>query len=101
MAIVSTLIQQNSILLGGAIMPGITLTLPIIVGKVEAWRRFCQEMSGLHHSGHEACRLRQGITHERMALIETQFGSAAVTTFEAVDVGQALDALLTSDLPFD
>jgi hypothetical protein len=82
-------------------MAGITLILPIVVGKVEAWRRFCQEMSGSRHSGHEACRLQQGITLERMTLIETRFGSAAVTTFEADDLGQALNTLITSDLPFD
>jgi hypothetical protein len=82
-------------------MPGITLTLPIVAGKVEAWRRFCQELSGSRHSGHEACRLQQGITRERMALIETPFGCAAVTTFEADDLGKALNALITSDLPFD
>jgi hypothetical protein len=82
-------------------MPGITLTLPIVAGKVEAWRRFCQELSGSRHSGHETCRLQQGITHERMALIETRFGSTAVTTVEADDLGKALNALITSDLPFD
>src|SRR5438128_1896764 len=82
-------------------MAGIILTLPIVAGKVEAWRRFCQEMSGSRRTGHEACRLQQGITSERMALIETKFGSAAVTSFEAEDVNKALNAILTSDLPFD
>ena len=27
-------------------MSGIVLTFPILAGKVEAWRRFCQELSG-------------------------------------------------------
>jgi hypothetical protein len=53
-------------------MSGITLTFPIVAGKVEAWRRFCQEMS-----------------------------SAAVTTLEADDVGLALRQIITSNLPFD
>ncbi len=82
-------------------MTGIVLTFPIVAGKVEAWRRFCQEMSFSRRPGHEASRLRQGITLERLALIETAFGSAAVTTWEADDMGQALNNILTSDLPFD
>lgn len=82
-------------------MSGIVLTFPIVAGKVEAWRRFCQEMSFSRRPDHDAARLRQGITLERLALIETAFGSAAVTTLEADDMGQALDNILTSDLPFD
>jgi hypothetical protein len=82
-------------------MSGIILTLPIVAGKVEAWRRFCQEISGSRRSEHEASRLSQGITRERLALIETAYGSTAVTTFEADNVNIALNALLTSLLPFD
>jgi hypothetical protein len=50
---------------------------------------------------HEAARLRQGITRERLALIETEYGSAAVTTFEGDDVSLALGEILTSVFPFD
>ncbi len=82
-------------------MAGIVLTLLIVAGKVEAWRRFCQELSGLHRQLYEASRRRLGITRERLALVETAFGSAAVTTLEAQDVGQALGQLITSALPFD
>jgi hypothetical protein len=82
-------------------MPSIVLTLPILAGKVEAWRRFCQEMSGSRRRRYEASRRRLGITHERLALIETPFGSAAVTTLEAGDMGQVLGQLISSTLPFD
>lgn len=82
-------------------MAGIILTLPILAGKVEAWRRFCQEMSGSRRTSHEASRLHQGITRERLALIETPFGAAAVTTFEAENVVEAFGEILSSDLPFD
>jgi len=82
-------------------MPGIVLTFPIVASKVEAWRRFCQEMSGSRLPMYEASRRRLGITHERLALVETAFGSAAVTTLEAPDVAQALGQIITSDLPFD
>jgi hypothetical protein len=82
-------------------MSGIVLTLPIVAGKVEAWRRFCQEMSGSRLQMYEASRRRLGITRERLALVETAFGSVTVTTVEAQDVGQALSQILTSALPFD
>ena len=82
-------------------IPGIVLTFPILPGKVEAWRRFCQEMSGSRSVMYEASRRRLGITRERVALVETPFGSAATTTLESPDIGQVLAGLITSDLPFD
>jgi len=82
-------------------MSGIVLTFPIVAGKVEAWRRFCQEMSGSRQQAYEASRRQMGITRERLALVETAFGSAAVTTLEADDVGRALSQIIASNLPFD
>ena len=82
-------------------MSGIVLTFPILPGKLEAWRRFCQELSGSRREMHEASRQRLGITHERLALVETSFGASAVTSIEALDVSQALSQMATSDLTFD
>ena len=82
-------------------MPGIILTFPIVSGKVEAWRRFCQELAGSRRQMYEASRHRLGITYERLALVETAFGSAAVTTLEAPDVDRALGQIIASPLPFD
>jgi hypothetical protein len=82
-------------------MPGVILTFPIVAGKVEAWRRFCQELSGSRRQSYEASRHRLGITRERLALVETAFGSAAVTTLEAPDVDRALGQIIASKLPFD
>lgn len=82
-------------------MPGIVLILPIAAGRVEAWRRFCQELSGSRKQAHRASRLDQGITGERLALIESAYGSVSVTTLEADDLGRALTRMLTSDRPFD
>ena len=82
-------------------MSGIVLTFPILAGKVEAWRRFCQELSGSRRKPYEASRQRLGITRERLALVETAFGSTAVTTLEAPDVAQALGPDHRLDLPFD
>ena len=82
-------------------MSGIVLTFPILNGKVEAWRRFCQELSGSRQKPFEASRQLLGITRERLALVETAFGATAVTTFEAPDVAQALGQIIASDLTFD
>ena len=82
-------------------MSGIVLTFPILDGKVEAWRRFCQELCGFRRIPYEASRERLGITRERLALVETSFGATAVTTLEAPDVAQALGQIITSEIPFD
>jgi hypothetical protein len=82
-------------------MPGIVMTFPILTGKVEAWRRFCQELAGSRRQMHEASRRRLGITREQLALVETAFGAQAVTTLEAPDVDRALGQIITSTLPFD
>ena len=82
-------------------MSGIVLTFPIVTGKVEAWRRFCQELSGSRRKTYEASRQRLGITRERLALVETAFGSTAVTTLEAPNMDRALGQIITSVLPFD
>ena len=82
-------------------MPGIILTFPIVSGKVEAWRRFCQELAGSRRQMYEASRHQLGITYELLALVETAFGSAAVTTLEAPDVDRALGQIIASKLPFD
>jgi len=82
-------------------MPGIVLTLPIAAGKVEAWRRFCQELSGSQRSAYETSRRRLGITRERWSLMENTFGAAAVASLEAADIGQALAGMIGSKLPFE
>ena len=82
-------------------MSGLVLTLPIAANKVEAWRRFCQELSGARQPLHEASRRRLGITRERLVLVETAFGSAAVTTLEAPDMGYVLAEMIGSNLPFE
>lgn len=82
-------------------MSGIVLTFPILDGKVEAWRRFCQELCGFRQKQYEASRQKLGITRERLALVETAFGATAVTTLEAPDVAQALGQIIVSELPFD
>jgi hypothetical protein len=82
-------------------MSGIVLTFPILDGKVEAWRRFTQEIRDFRREPYEASRQRLGITRERLALVETSFGATSVTTLEAPDIAQALGQIIISELPFD
>jgi len=82
-------------------MSGIVLTFPILASKVEAWRRFCQELSGSRRKLYEASRRRLGITYERLALIENAYGATSVTTIEAPDVDGALGQIIASMIPFD
>jgi hypothetical protein len=82
-------------------MSGIVLTFPILAGKVEAWRRFCQELSGSRRKTYEASRQQLGITRERLALVDTAFGATAVTTLEAPNVALALGQIIASVRPFD
>ena len=82
-------------------MTGIVLTFPILAGKVEAWRRFCQELSGSRRRPYEASRQRLGITFERLALVENAYGATSVTTLEAPDVDRALGQIIASGIPFD
>jgi hypothetical protein len=82
-------------------MSGIVLTFPILDGKVEAWRRFTQELCGFRRESFEASRQLLGVRRERLALVETTFGATAVTTLEAPDVAQALGQIINSILPFD
>jgi hypothetical protein len=83
-------------------MPGVILTFPIVSGKVEAWRRFCQELAGSRRQMYEESRQRLGMTRERLVLVESAFGLAAtVTTIEALDLGWALNQIIISDLPFE
>ncbi len=82
-------------------MSSILLTLPILAGKVEAWRRFCQELSGTRLQTYIASRRRLGITYENISFVESPFGPVAVNLMEALDLNRAFLQIATSILPFD
>jgi hypothetical protein len=82
-------------------MSGIVLTFPILAGKVEPWRRFCQELSGSQLQMYIVSRRRLGITSERMVLVENAYGAMSVITLEAPDVNRVVGQMMISNLPFD
>ena len=82
-------------------MPTVTLTLPILPGKSESWRRSCQELNGTRRSAYEASRRRVGIAREALRLVETSQEKEVKDVLEAADLGLALRGLASSVAPFD
>ena len=81
--------------------PSLVLIFPLLSGKVEAWRRFCQELAGSRQPMYTASRRRLGVTREQMTLRDSLTGSAATTTLEAPDLARVLGEMILSPLPFE
>lgn len=82
-------------------MAAIVLASPILPGKLEAWRRFCQELSGTRRRQYIESRRRLGITGERIGLLRTAQTELAVIHIEAAQPEQLLPKLIGSEQPFD
>ena len=82
-------------------MASIAMVLPILPGKLEAWRRFCAEFQGARREEYVASRRRMAVTTERADYQQTPQGDLAVVYFEATDIGQVLEAFGSSQEPFD
>jgi hypothetical protein len=82
-------------------MPAIAFVYPILPGKLDAWKRFVQEMAGPRRSEHEASRRRLGFTVERAWHQPTQQGDVAIVYAEVDDLAQTSQQLAASQDPFD
>ena len=82
-------------------MAALTLVWPILPGKQEAWRRFCQALHGGRFCEYAESRRRLGITKELIWLAQTPHGDLAVVYMEAPDPERVLAQLSASDHPFD
>lgn len=82
-------------------METILLALPVLPGKQEAWRRFCQELQGLRRTEYEASRQRLGIAEEAAWLVPSAAGEMAVLLLKAVEPDHLLARLGASSAPFD
>jgi hypothetical protein len=82
-------------------MTALTVVLPLLPGKQEAWRRFCQTLQGSHRLEYEACRERMGITKEEVWLSETLQGDLVRIHLEAEHPEHVLAGLTASHRPFD
>jgi hypothetical protein len=52
-------------------MTMLTVVLPLLPGKQEAWRQFCQILQGSRRGEYEAWRERMGITKQEVWLSQT------------------------------
>ena len=77
------------------------LVSPILPGRVEAWRRFVQDMAEGQSEAYAASRSRMDIQAERLWINETADGAVAVLVIEADHPDTALQPLATSQHPFD
>ena len=74
--------------------------LPILPGKLDAWRRFIAALQGSRQEEYTTSR-RLGITTERAYYQPTPHGDLAVVYVEADDVARVVQGLATSQAPFD
>lgn len=79
----------------------VILISPILPGREEAWRRFVQNMQGDQDEAYAASLTRLHIQAERIWINETAEGAVAVMVIEADQPEMALQALATSQHPFD
>jgi hypothetical protein len=79
----------------------LAFALPILSGKQEAWRRFCQELLESRYCEYEESRRRLGITREVTWFAQTAREELAIVYLEAEQFDQVFPALATSGLPFD
>ncbi len=82
-------------------MASLAMAFPILPGKTEQWKHFCQEMAGPRRSEYEASRKRGGVTREVTSLQQTPQGDMAVLYLEAPDIQRAFEAMGMAQEPFD
>lgn len=82
-------------------MAAVAFALPIIPGKEKIDRDAFEEMRDSRHEEYEGARRAAGIKREAVWHQETPQGTLAVVYLEAEDVGAAMQAIGTSEAPFD
>jgi hypothetical protein len=82
-------------------MAAVAFALPIVPGKEEMDRDAFEEMRGSRREEYEDARRAAGIKREAVWHQETPQGTLAVVYLEADDVGAAMQAIGTSEAPFD
>ena len=81
-------------------MQNICWGAPILPGKLEAWRRFMDEVQGPRQDEHAASRREMGAHREVVSLMETPNGAFVALYHEADDVAKAFHVIATSQTPY-
>jgi len=79
----------------------LTIVLPLLPGKQEAWRQFCQILQGSRRCDYAAWREQMGITQEEVWLSQTAQGDFVRVHLHVEHPEQVLADLATSHRPFD
>ena len=78
----------------------VTLIIPILPGKAEAWRRFGQELEGSRRADFAACCSRCGLHLTGWHLYDTPGGAIVLLQLQIADVVQTLTALADGEMSF-
>ena len=82
-------------------MPAVTLVSPLLLGKQEAWRRFCQKLLEARRDEHQEFCKRLGITKEQVWLAQTPQMDIVIVHLEAEHPERMLPSLIASNHSFD
>ena len=82
-------------------MPTFAYAIPIISGKLEAWRRFLQEMTGSRRLEYEASRHRLGMFREVIWLVPSYNAGLIIWSHETATREEVWPKLAASAEPFD
>ncbi len=82
-------------------MTSITLALPILPGKTEAWRRFCQELSQGRRGQREGLQDALGVDGLRAWLLDTSGSTVALLCLKSDNPEQLLARIAASQHPFN
>jgi hypothetical protein len=82
-------------------MTMLTVALPLLPGKQEPWRRFCQTLQGSRRCDYEAWRERMGITKQEVWLSQTSQGDLVRIHLEVEHPECVVTDLTVSPHPFE
>ena len=82
-------------------MTALTIVLPLLPGKQEAWRQFCQILQGSRRGDYAAWREQMGISQEEAWLSSTAQGDLIRVHLQVEHPQQVVADLATSPRPFD
>jgi hypothetical protein len=74
---------------------------PIVAGRLDEWRRFVDELTGIRRVDWAQSHRRRGVTRVVISLAGTEEAPLSVVLVEASDPKAADELLRASDDPFD
>lgn len=82
-------------------MECIVWSVPILPGKLEAWKAFAEDAKGPRSEEYDRSRKRMGVVREVVSLMQTPEGDFACIFQEAKDLAKAFQVIARSDDTYD